>query len=124
MKLNRTIFVFLSLLISISSFAKGDVDFDGSWDTGIKTSTTEYPIAAWVESNKEMLFVFNSNLGRIYMTITTPDGKKYYQEEMDINSDCSLVITLTDTIESGSILTISDDYGNMIFGGLYPDENP
>ena len=114
----------LSLLISIGCFAERDLDFDGSWEGVIKTSTKEKPIIARVENNREMLFVFNSNVGRIYMTITTSDGKTIYRENMDIKSRCSLVITLTDTIESGSILTISDDYGNMISGGLYPDENP
>lgn len=121
MKTQRLLLISLALLFTIKCFAGREVELDGTWDTTIKTEAIQIPIQAWIESSKEMLFEFNKKLGLIHIIITDTDGQTVYNEDLDVLTNGSLKITLTNLIKPGSILTITDDNGNNVFGIIYPE---
>lgn len=102
-------------MMTISVFAKKQIDLDGMWTPTHRT----VPIYVSIEeTTQELLLTFLEPLDNILVTITDQNNKIIYREEFSVEKGKVWTISLRDYAITSGVISISDGKGNYVWGNF------
>lgn len=116
MRKNKLLYLMLTLVFALPSFAKKKVALDGSWGQKKRSPKFQLPIEAWVETNnKSLLLEFSANLGMVEVTVKNQVGEVVFSQFVETRTLSSAIISLNKEVETGYVLSVTDGE-NFIYG--------